>query len=230
VSHRILLATSSATLHCTLCQELRADGHFVQRASTRQHAAALLAGQALDVLLLAPLEQPTDALELLRELRAGRLPGHARADLPVLTLGASSRELDTLRAYAAGSDHHVPAETSYLLLAAAINAVLRRNTATPARRRVGAIEIDPDTRQVRVRGELVELTSTEYRLLRALAAHPTRVFTKHELLRDVWGFQAAGRTRTVDSHAVRLRQKLAAHGHAAVQNVWGVGYRLTDAA
>ncbi len=216
-------------LHRALCDELRADGHTVQRASTRQHAATLLAGQPLDVLLLATLEQPTDALELLRELRAGRLPGHARADLPVVTVGAS-RELDALRAYDAGSDHHVPADASYLLLAAAITAVLRRSAATPMRRCVGALEIDPDTRQVRVRGELVELTSTEYRLLCALAAQPTRVFTKEELLRDVWGFKAAGRTRTVDSHAVRLRHKLAAHGHVAVQNVWGVGYRLSDAA
>jgi DNA-binding response OmpR family regulator len=68
----------------------------------------------------------------------------------------------------------------------------------------------------------------EFALLCALAADPGRVFTKEELLRDVWGFQSAGRTRTLDSHACRLRHRLCAHGDHFVINVWGVGYRLTD--
>lgn len=232
MSHRILLATSSASLHHALMEQLVADGYAAHRASTRQHAAARLAGEPFDVLLLAGLEQPTDALDLLRELRAGQLPGHATTDLPVISLGPSgvSGELHALRAYGAGSDHHLSVNTSYLLLQAAITAVLRRSAETSARRCVGAIEIDPHTRQVRVHGTPVELTSTEYRLLCALAAHPTRVFTKDELLRDVWGFKASGRTRTLDSHAVRLRHKLAAHGHPAVHNIWGVGYRLSTPA
>ena len=64
----------------------------------------------------------------------------------------------------------------------------------------------------------------------ALAAEPTRVFTKEELLRDVWGFRAMGTTRTIDSHACRVRNKLGVDGDRFVQNVWGVGYRLVDAA
>ena len=68
----------------------------------------------------------------------------------------------------------------------------------------------------------------EFSLLTTLASDPRRVFTKDELLRDVWGFQAPGRTRTVDSHACRLRRKLSDHGAQAVVNVWGVGYRFSD--
>ena len=64
--------------------------------------------------------------------------------------------------------------------------------------------------------------------MRMLASAPTRVFTKDELLRDVWGFRAAGSTRTLDSHACRLRQKLREDGDEFVVNVWGVGYRLVD--
>ena len=64
--------------------------------------------------------------------------------------------------------------------------------------------------------------------MHALAAEPTRVFTKAELLRDVWGFRAMGATRTLDTHACRLRQKLGVHGDRYVVNVWGVGYRLLD--
>ena len=79
---------------------------------------------------------------------------------------------------------------------------------------------------MRLRGARVALSQKEFALLRALAAEPTRVFTKAELLRDVWGFRALGATRTLDTHACRLRQKLGVHGDRFVVNVWGVGYRL----
>ena len=75
---------------------------------------------------------------------------------------------------------------------------------------------------------VVALANKEFSLLRALATDPTRVFTKEELLRDVWGYRAMGRTRTLDSHACRLRAKLGAAGGQFVVNVWGVGYRLVD--
>jgi DNA-binding response OmpR family regulator len=72
------------------------------------------------------------------------------------------------------------------------------------------------------------LANKEFSLLRTLAAEPTRVFTKEELLRDVWGFRSMGRTRTLDSHASRLRRKLDPRDGRYVINVWGVGYRLID--
>jgi DNA-binding response OmpR family regulator len=76
----------------------------------------------------------------------------------------------------------------------------------------------------------IELSAKEFALLHMLARDPVRVFTKEELLRDVWGFQSMGSTRTLDSHASRLRRKLAPtpEGRRWVVNVWGVGYRLTD--
>jgi len=79
-----------------------------------------------------------------------------------------------------------------------------------------------------VQGERVALSKKEYALLRALAGEPTRVFTREELLRGVWGFRAMGHTRTLDSHAFRLRQKLNQGADRFVINVWGVGYRLVD--
>jgi DNA-binding response OmpR family regulator len=74
------------------------------------------------------------------------------------------------------------------------------------------------------------LAGKEYELLLKLMTDPTRVFTKEQLLREVWGFRSLGRTRTLDSHASRLRRKLSARadGHVFVINVWGVGYRLLD--
>jgi len=81
---------------------------------------------------------------------------------------------------------------------------------------------------VRLRGQRVAVSQKEFALLHRLAAEPTRVWTKAELLRDVWGFRAMGATRTLDSHACRLRQKLSVRGDRLVVNVWGVGYRLVD--
>jgi DNA-binding response OmpR family regulator len=77
-------------------------------------------------------------------------------------------------------------------------------------------------------GERLALSKKEFALLRALAADPMRVFTREELLRGVWGYRALGQTRTLDSHAARLRKKLSAGGDKFVINVWGVGYRLVD--
>src|SRR4051812_6696505 len=94
----------------------------------------------------------------------------------------------------------------------------------------GPVQIDPRTRRVTLNGERVVLAQKEYELLRELAQEPDRVFTKDELLRSVWGFRSNGRTRTLDSHASRLRRKLRAADPAMqlVVNVWGVGYRLLD--
>ncbi len=77
-------------------------------------------------------------------------------------------------------------------------------------------------------GELLKLSKKEFALLRALADDPTRVFTREELLRGVWGYRSLGRTRTLDSHASRLRKKLGRTGDRYIVNVWGVGYRLVD--
>ena len=94
--------------------------------------------------------------------------------------------------------------------------------------RVGELVVDPVTRQVRVGDREVALANKEFALLRALASEPRRVFTKSELLRDVWGFRSEGRTRTLDSHASRLRRKLDPQGSRYVFNCWGVGYRLVE--
>jgi DNA-binding response OmpR family regulator len=79
-----------------------------------------------------------------------------------------------------------------------------------------------------VKGEPVSLSKKEFALLRALAGQPTKGFSREELQRGVWGFMAMGQTRTLDSHAFRLRQKLNRSGDQFVINVWGVGYRLVD--
>ena len=151
------------------------------------------------------------------------------ADVPVIVLGSRDADsVDRLRAFERGCDDYLPRPFHYDELLARIRAVLRRTAPPPGDVVVaGAVRIDRRTRRVEAHGRNVPLAGREYDLLLALAADAGRVFTKAELLRDVWGFRSPGRTRTLDSHASRLRRKLAAAGaRDAVVNVWGVGYRL----
>jgi DNA-binding response OmpR family regulator len=152
--------------------------------------------------------------------------------VPVIVLGdPDSDSVDCVRALESGCDDFVPRPFAYEELLARIRAVLRR-AAPPEHEvlRAGPIEIDRATRRVRVAGRPVALAGKEFELLLKLIGDPERVFTKEELLRDVWGFRSLGRTRTLDSHASRLRRKLltADGGGTFVTNVWGVGYRLLD--
>ena len=150
-------------------------------------------------------------------------------DVPVIVLGEpQSDAVDRVRALERGCDDFLARPFTYEELLARIRAVLRR-TSPPAHeiRRAGNIRADLATRSVTVGDDAVALPGKEYELLLKLMSDPTRVFTKEQLLREVWGFRSLGRTRTLDSHASRLRRKLTASGAGPVViNVWGVGYRL----
>jgi DNA-binding response OmpR family regulator len=116
------------------------------------------------------------------------------------------------------------------LLARIENVLRRRGSGRNGPITVGPLSLDGATRCVQVSGREIRLANKEFELLRTLASEPSRVFTKQELLRDVWGYQASARTRTLDSHASRLRRKLDPERGRFVVNCWGVGYRLVEAA
>jgi DNA-binding response OmpR family regulator len=148
----------------------------------------------------------------------------------VIVLGRAEADVvDRVRALRRGCDDYVPQPFDYQELVERIRAVLRR--ARPHESdRIDAppVRIDLATRDVRVDGRRVQLAQKEFQLLARLAREPRRVFTKAELLHDVWDYRSTARTRTLDSHASRLRRKLRDAGCEAplVENVWGVGYRL----
>jgi DNA-binding response OmpR family regulator len=150
--------------------------------------------------------------------------------VPIIVLGRTDSDpIDRVRAFDRGCDDYVDRPFHYEELLARIRAVLRR-VAPPTgdRVQVADLVIDRAARRVTVGDTPIVLAAKEYELLVKLAAEPARVFTKEQLLRDVWGFRSFGRTRTLDSHASRLRRKLAAAGGDFVRNVWGVGYSLID--
>ena len=224
MSSALLLSESEEATRCFLERHLTQDGFEVVGAEN---------GEALDLLEQARpdlvLIGDPDGLDLCRRLREGE-PGRSwDREVPVILLGGQQSDpVDRVRAFDRGCDDYLDRPFHYDELVARIRAVLRR--AAPAeseRLEAGEIEIDRPTRRVTVAGERVVLPTKEYELLLKLASDPRRVFTKDELLREVWGFRSHGRTRTLDSHASRLRRRLARPGGAAyVRNIWGVGYCL----
>src|SRR5712691_7165743 len=167
-----------------------------------------------------------DDVSSLDELRS------RHGDVPVIMLGdPASDAVDRVRALDRGCDDFLARPFVYEELLARIRAVLRRTSAHEHELLVaGAIRADLATRCVSVGGRVIALAGKEYELLLKLMTDPQRVFTKEQLLREVWGFRSLGRTRTLDSHASRLRRKLQAVDDGPfVLNVWGVGYRLLPA-
>ncbi len=223
MSAALLLAEPEVSTGSFLERHLTDDGFHVLRVE-RGDDALDAAEQARPDLVLLGTE-----LEVCQRLRAGE-PGRSwNRDVPVIVLGSSQADaVDRVRAFHRGCDDYVPRPFHYEELLARIRAVLRRASASPGDVvQAGDIVIDRVTRCVTAGGRRVFLPAKEYELLVRLASEPTRVFTKEELLRDVWEYRARGRTRTLDSHASRLRRKLAAASDVPyVINEWGVGYRL----
>jgi DNA-binding response OmpR family regulator len=227
----ILVVEDHRTTRAFLADNLSADGFEVLEADNVADARHLLESSFPDLAIIDLGLPDGDGLELIERVRdADRIAGRLDPDLPLLVLSGRVSELDRLRGFSRGCDDYIVKPFSYYELSARVRALLRRTRRRPGtgRMRIGSLELDPLSRQVWVRGESVALSKKEYALLRALAGEPTRVFTREELLRGVWGFRAMGTTRTLDSHAFRLRQKLNREGDRFVVNVWGVGYRLVD--
>jgi DNA-binding response OmpR family regulator len=206
----LLLAEPEATMRGFLERQLRSDGFDVLALPS---ADALPRAADPDVLVLG---DPN-------ELNSCRVP-----DCPVIVLGGGDSEAK-VRALER-CDDYLARPFVYEELVARIRALLRR---CPPRSEVldlGELVVDRRARRVLARGREVDVSQKEYALLVKLASDPDRVFTREHLLRDVWGYPGVSATRTVESHASRLRVKLGAAGlDGWVVNAWGVGYKLRPA-
>jgi DNA-binding response OmpR family regulator len=224
----VLVVEHDAEVGRPLVDQLEADGYTAQLARTAEHARVTARGSPPAAAVLCDLEHPCAALGLLAEVREGKDPWPG--SLPVIVVSTRAQEPDLLRAFDAGADDFIARPASYLELRARLRALLRRVAGDMDAKRIqiGTLVVDARARTVSVHGRTVALRRLEYELLLCLARDPGRVLTKDELMRDVWGYPQAIDTRTLDSHASRLRGKLrAGGGERWVINVRGIGYRLT---
>ena len=230
-SATILIVEDHIPTRKFLADNLAADGYEILESASAGEARRLMEAAFPDLAVIDLGLPDRDGLELINEVRsADRVSARLDPDLPMLVLSGRGTEVARLRGFERGCDDYVVEPFGYAELRARISAVLRRSDRRPGagRLRIGPLEVDPLARVAWLDGEELKLSKKEFGLLRALATDPTRVFTRDELLRGVWGFKSSGATRTLDSHACRLRKKLNSTGAQFIVNVWGVGYRLVE--
>jgi DNA-binding response OmpR family regulator len=213
-----------------LCDHLVADRFGVLPAPSASDALRLCRYKQPDLMLLDLTLPDASGLDVLQEIReADGVASRFDPGLPVIVLSGRGADDDRVRGLEFGADDYLAKPFHYPELRARISAVLRRRA---ERRdgplRVGDLVVDSARRRAWIGSNPVKLSNKEFSLLRVLATDPHRVFSKRELLGEVWGYRTPAKTRTLDSHASRLRRKLDPEHARYVINCWGVGYRLLD--
>ncbi|MGD9696823.1 MAG: response regulator transcription factor [Thermoleophilia bacterium] len=226
----VLLVEDDASTRTFLAENLIADRFAPVSATTAEEAVQVLAGSRPDVAVIDIGLPGMSGLDLITTIREPGADDPWDSGLPILLISGETSPHTAVRGIERGADDFVAKPFHYPEVLARLGALIRRSRGATSREelRVGALSVDRHARRATLGGRTLDLSAKEFALLAALARDPGRVFTKGELLRDVWGFRAEGRTRTVDSHASRLRRKLVAGGGGGtwVVNVWGIGYRL----
>lgn len=210
-----------------IVMQLAADDIDVIVAAKAPVAQARLHGIPPTAVLLSPELESGTGYEALRELRAN---GAIDPACPTIAFSHRAEPLDRLRALQRGCVDFLALPIFYPELVARLQIALSRTRPTRSYLQIaGGLTINQIARIATMHGQPLALSRHEYLLLAALAADPTRACTKPELLERIWNYGPTIATRTLDSHAYRLRQKLRAAGGDCVHNLWGVGYRLLPA-
>ncbi|ABZ84635.1 transcriptional regulatory protein [Heliomicrobium modesticaldum Ice1] len=209
---------------------LEKEGHTVQVAVDGEAALACLQEELPDLIILDLMLPRLDGLELCRRVRSRNHSAH----LPILMLTAKGEEVDKVIGLEMGADDYMTKPFSPRELVARIKALLRRATRSDVRlggpMQVGELTIDADRYEIRVGGVKQDMTPKEFELLRWLASHPGKVFTREFLLEKIWGYDFFGDSRTVDVHIRHLRQKVEKDpgNPRYIETVRGVGYKFRD--
>ena len=194
----ILIVEDDAPTRTFLADNLTADGYELLVADSAHEGLRLLETKFPDVALVDLGLPDGSGLDVVRRVRASDgVASRIDPAVPLVVISGRAGELDRLRGFERGCDDYLCKPFSYPELRARVEALLRRADVRrrPGRLRVGALEVDVVARVVRLRGAPVELSQKEFALVRTLASDPTRVFTKDELLRTIWGFRTLGSNR-----------------------------------
>ena len=224
----ILLVDDEDAVQKLLTYPLEREGFRVLQARDGEEALERFAAERVDLVVLDIMLPKLDGLEVCKRMRAA-------STVPIIMLTARDDELDKVLGLELGADDYITKPFSIREFRSRVRALLRRASAPRQARETDVIEvdslrIDPSRRSVEVDGRAVQLTYVEFELLRTLAAHPGRVYTRELLLESLWGDSAYREPRTIDVHVRHLREKLEQDPRSPqyIFTVRGVGYRFRD--
>jgi two-component system OmpR family response regulator len=223
---RILVVDDEPNIVDVISMALRFQGFTVASAGTGEDAIAQVSSFKPHLIVLDVMLPDMEGFEV-----AARL-GAQRAGVPIIFLTARDATADKVRGLTTGGDDYVTKPFSLEELVARIRTILRRVGHADQESSVltfDDLELDEDTREVTRDGHGVELTATEYRLLRYLLLNPRRVLTRAQLLDHVWDYDFGGDARVLETYISYLRKKLDPHGPPLIHTVRGVGYALRQA-
>jgi two-component system, OmpR family, response regulator len=222
-THRVLVVDDEPNIADVLTMALRYQGFEAESAGTGRDAIAAVGSLRPHLIVLDVMLPDMDGFEVARRL------GAQQARVPIIFLTARDTTDDKVRGLTLGGDDYVTKPFSLEELIARIRTILRRaGLAEPESSRLvfEDLELDDDAHEVTRAGEPVDLTATEYRLLRYLMLNPRRALTRTQLLEHVWDYDFGGDARILETYVSYLRKKLDAHGPSLIQTVRGVGYAL----
>lgn len=229
----ICIIDDEATLRDVVRRYLEVDGYAVIEADTGVAGLALLREKRADLILLdIMLPGGVDGFSVARTIRNAPEYADTQSGVPIIILTSRGNEVDRLSGFDLGVDDYVVKPFSPRELVARVKAVLRRaGSDTETSEKPVAfkyLQIDPIRRSVTFKGQVVSLTAREFDLLWLFARHPQQVFTREQLLNQVWGYEFYGDESTVTVHIRRLREKIETDPAQPtnLQTVWGVGYKF----
>jgi two-component system, OmpR family, response regulator len=222
-AHRVLVVDDEPNIVDVVTMALRFQGFAVESAGTGADALSAVADFRPHLMVLDVMLPDMEGFDVAQRL------GAQRARVPIIFLTARDDTADKIRGLSIGGDDYVTKPFSLEELIARIRTILRRTgLAEPDSGRLvfEDLELDEETREVTRSSELVDLTATEYRLLRYLMLNPRRVLTRAQLLEHVWKYDFGGDARVLETYVSYLRKKLDVHGPSLIHTVRGVGYAL----
>ncbi len=222
-SHRVLVVDDEPNIADVISMALRYQGFEVASAGTGAEALTAVRNFRPQLMLLDVMLPDMEGFEVARRL------GAERARVPIIFLTARDATEDKVRGLTVGGDDYLTKPFSLEELIARVRALLRRSGAAEPESSLltfADVTLDEDAHEVTRAGELIELTATEYRLLRYLMLNPRHVLTRTQLLEHVWDYDFGGDARVLETYVSYLRKKLDVHGPALIHTVRGVGYVL----
>ena len=219
---KILVADDEQLIMNLVCDFLRREGYTPLSASDGREALEIFDKTPDISLVILDIMMPAvDGWEVCRTIRQN-------SDVPVIMLSARSQEFDELTGFEAGADDYVTKPFSPSVLMKRVEALIKRTDkyASSKRLALGELVIDTQAYEVMLGNEQIPLAIKEYNILHKLVSNKGIVFSREQLLDDIWGFDFDGDIRTVDSHVARLRTKLGEWGIKHIKTVYGTGYKI----